>query len=316
MSPLRHLIGMKELTNQQIEVLLDRAQYWAEREGESSAVLSGRFVANLFFEPSTRTRFSFEVAEKRLGAHVLNFSAATSSTTKGETIYDTLSMMEAMGAETAVIRTTQNGLFQELLEKNVGVKLVNGGDGTNEHPTQCLLDLLTMKQDFGKIEGLKVAIIGDLRHSRVLGSHLHALPKLGAELILTAPPNMMRATEDIPATAKIMQIDEAIQTADVVMLLRVQLERHNEQLFESTQSYHEAYGLTLKRELMMKPEAIIMHPGPFNRGVEIDSNLVSHKRSRIVKQVSNGVAVRMAVLESLMNGGENKWESSLQTANC
>jgi aspartate carbamoyltransferase catalytic subunit len=312
---MKHLIGMKELNKEQIESLLDRAESWANRPGEQSDVLAGRFVANLFFEPSTRTRFSFEVAEKRLGMHVLNFAAEHSSTTKGETIYDTLRTLQAMGVEAAVIRTKENGLLQEMADR-VGMHLINAGDGTNEHPTQCLLDLLTMRRHFGNIAGLKVAVIGDLRHSRVLGSHLHALPKLGAELILSGPPSMMRREEEIPAVVRIMDVDEAIATADVVMMLRVQLERHQHALFDSQEAYHQAFGLTLERFTRMKPEAVIMHPAPVNRGVEIHTDLVEAERSLIFTQIANGVPVRMAVLENLLTGGGNAWASSLQTANC
>ncbi len=310
---INHLIGMKELEKRQIEALLARANDWANRPHEQAHVLNGRFVANLFFEPSTRTRFSFEVAEKRLGAHVLNFAAENSSTTKGETVYDTLRTLESMGVEAAVIRTSENNLLQELADQ-VKLRLINAGDGTNEHPTQCLLDLLTMKRHFGKIAGLKVAIIGDLRHSRVLGSHLHALPKLGAELVLSGPPGMMRAKEEVPASIKTVEIEEAIETADVVMMLRVQLERHQHVLFDTKELYHEAFGLTLERAKRMKKGAVIMHPAPVNRGVEIDSSLVEAEQSLIFTQVSNGVPVRMAVLESLLMGGEQKWASSLQTA--
>jgi aspartate carbamoyltransferase catalytic subunit len=311
---VKHLIGMKELSKEQIETLLARAGEWAKRPNVQGDSLAGRFVANLFFEPSTRTRFSFEVAQKRLGAHVLNFTAEASSTTKGETIYDTLRTLESMGVEAAVIRTKQNGLFQELADR-VGLHLINAGDGTNEHPTQCLLDLLTMKQRFGRIADLRVAIIGDLRHSRVLGSHLHALPKLGAELVLAGPPSMMRAEEEIPSGVRVIDIDEAVRTSDVVMMLRVQLERHEQAVFESAEAYHQAYGLTLERANSMKPGAVIMHPAPVNRGVEIHTDLVECERSLIFTQVSNGVAVRMAVLEQILEGRENSWASSLATVN-
>lgn len=310
---INHLIGMKELEKPQIEALLKRANDWANRPHEQDDLLNGRFVANLFFEPSTRTRCSFEVAEKRLGAQVLNFAAENSSTTKGETVYDTLRTLESMGVEAAVIRTSENNLLQELANR-VKLRLINAGDGTNEHPTQCLLDLLTMKRHFGKIEGLKVAVIGDLRHSRVLGSHLHALPKLGAELILSGPPGMMRAQEEVPFNVKTVEIEEAIETADVVMMLRVQLERHQQVLFDTKEMYHEAFGLTLDRAKRMKKEAVIMHPAPVNRGVEIDTSLVEGGQSLIFTQIKNGVPVRMAVLESLLMGGGKKWASSLQTA--
>lgn len=311
MNNLAHLIGLKDLSKQQLVQLLDHAQYWAARPSEQADILRGRFVANLFFEASTRTRFSFEVAQKRLGAHVLNFIPETSSTVKGETVYDTIRTLEAMGVEAAVIRTKKEGLLQELAQ-TVDMKLVNAGDGTNEHPTQCLLDLLTMKQQFGMLEGLTVAIIGDLRHSRVLGSHLHAMPKLGINLLLAGPPAMMPA--DIPQGVKVVSMEEAIQTSDVVMMLRVQLERHTESLYTSKEEYHKAFGLTLERATMMKQGAVIMHPAPVNRGVEIHTDLVECETSLIQKQVTNGVAARMAVLETLLKGSDAKWEPSLATA--
>jgi aspartate carbamoyltransferase catalytic subunit len=310
----RHLTGIQPLSREQIELLLNRAQYWAQRPHEKVGTLTGRFVVNLFWEPSTRTRFSFEVAEKRLGAEVLNFATATSSVTKGETVYDTLRTLESMGVEAAVIRTSQNGLLQELADSGIGLHLINAGDGTNEHPSQCLLDLLTMRQRFGKLEGLKVLIAGDLRHSRVLGSHLYALPRLGAELMLAGPANMRCPAEQLPAGVRIVDFDEGIEEADVVMMLRVQLERHGEALFSSPEEYHHLYGLTLERAVRMKPEAVIMHPAPFNRGVEIHSDLVECPRSLIFRQVANGVAVRMAILEYVLTGGKEEWASSLQTA--
>lgn len=311
MKNVAHLIGLKDLSKEQIIQLLERAEYWAARPTEQADILRGRFVANLFFEASTRTRFSFEVAQKRLGAHVLNFIPETSSTVKGETVYDTIRTLEAMGVEAAVIRTKKEGLLQELAE-SVDLKLINAGDGTNEHPTQCLLDLLTMKRQFGKLSGLTVAIMGDLRHSRVLGSHLHALPKLGVNLLLSGPATMMPA--HIPQGVKIVEMEEAVQTADVVMMLRVQLERHAESLYLSKEEYHKAHGLTLERAKMMKSGAVIMHPAPVNRGVEIHTDLVECETSLIQTQVTNGVAARMAVLETLLKGSEMTWESSLATA--
>ncbi|GED70678.1 aspartate carbamoyltransferase [Brevibacillus reuszeri] len=311
MNNMAHLIGLKDLTKEQMIQLLNRAEYWANRPAEQATILHGRFVANLFFEASTRTRFSFEVAQKRLGAHVLNFIPETSSAVKGETVYDTIRTLEAMGVEAAVIRTKKEGLLQELAE-TVDMKLINAGDGTNEHPTQCLLDLLTMKRQFGKLAGLTVAIIGDLRHSRVLGSHLHAMPKLGINLILSGPTTMMPA--QVPDGVKIVSMEEAVQTADVVMMLRVQLERHTESLYISKEEYHQAHGLTLERAKMMKADAVIMHPAPVNRGVEIHTDLVECETSLIQRQVTNGVAARMAVLETLLKGSEMTWEPSLATA--
>ena len=311
MNNMAHLIGLKDLTKEQMIQLLERAEYWANRPAEQATILHGRFVANLFFEASTRTRFSFEVAQKRLGAHVLNFIPETSSAVKGETVYDTIRTLEAMGVEAAVIRTKKEGLLQELAE-TVDMKLINAGDGTNEHPTQCLLDLLTMKRQFGKLSGLTVAIIGDLRHSRVLGSHLHAMPKLGINLLLSGPTSMMPA--QLPDGVKIVSMEEAVQTADVVMMLRVQLERHSESLYISKEEYHQAHGLTLERAKMMKAGAVIMHPAPVNRGVEIHTDLVESETSLIQRQVTNGVAARMAVLETLLKGSEMTWEPSLATA--
>ena len=314
MNEMAHLIGLKDLSGKQIMRLVERAEYWANRPTEQADLLKGRFVANLFFEASTRTRFSFEVAQKRLGAHVLNFIPETSSSVKGETVYDTLRTLEAMGVEAAVIRTKKEGLLQELAS-SVDLHLINAGDGTNEHPTQCLLDVLTMKRQFGRLEGLTVAIIGDLRHSRVLGSHLHALPKLGVNLLLSGPKSMMPQPAQIPAGVKVVEMDEAVQTADVVMMLRVQLERHTESLYISKEEYHHQHGLTLERAAMMKPGAVIMHPAPVNRGVEIHTDLVEHSKSLIQKQVTNGVSVRMAVLEILLKGSDMRWESSLATVN-
>lgn len=311
MNNMAHLIGLKDLTKEQMIQLLERAEYWANRPAEQATILHGRFVANLFFEASTRTRFSFEVAQKRLGVHVLNFIPETSSAVKGETVYDTIRTLEAMGVEAAVIRTKKEGLLQELAE-TVDMKLINAGDGTNEHPTQSLLDLLTMKRQFGKLSGLTVAIIGDLRHSRVLGSHLHAMPKLGINLLLSGPTSMM--PPQLPDGVKIVSMEEAIQSADVVMMLRVQLERHSESLYISKEEYHQAHGLTLERAKMMKTGAVIMHPAPVNRGVEIHTDLVESETSLIQRQVTNGVAARMAVLETLLKGSEMTWEPSLATA--
>ncbi|WP_232698421.1 aspartate carbamoyltransferase catalytic subunit [Brevibacillus daliensis] len=318
---MKHLLGTKDLNKKQMEAILGGAQYWAEHPKKQSDLLYGRFIANLFFEASTRTRFSFEVAEKRLGAHVLNFSETDSSTKKGETIYDTLRTLESMGVETAVIRTGYDGLFKELIaQKNLQMNLVNAGEGTMEHPTQCLLDMLTMQQQFGGLQGLKVAIIGDLRHSRVCSSHLHALPKMGAEIMIAGPATFMCEKDTLPNGVHMVEMDEAITTADVVMMLRVQLERHSGMLFPSREEYHKQFGLTLERATMMKKNAIIMHPAPFNRGVEIDGKLVESKQSVIFPQVANGVAVRMAVLEGVMTGemigGANQWEPSLKMANC
>ncbi|GAB7388064.1 aspartate carbamoyltransferase catalytic subunit [Bacillaceae bacterium] len=307
----RHLLGVKHLNREEIEALLERAAYWARYPEKRDSVLQGTFVANLFFEPSTRTRFSFEVAAKRLGADVLNFAAAASSVQKGESLYDTIRTLEALGVRIAVVRHGEDRIL-ETLAGRVNLSLINAGDGAHEHPTQALLDLLTIQQHFGRIAGLTVAIIGDVRHSRVARSDALALEKLGARVILSGPPNLLPAEEEWPARAAVRPVDEAVAEADVVMMLRVQRERHG-QAFTEADTYLQSYGLTKERAKRMRPHAVIMHPAPVNRGVEIADELVEGERSLIHKQVANGVAVRMAVLERAM-GGNRRWESCLKTA--
>lgn len=293
----RHLLGMKGLSKGEIISILDRAEHWEKSPAKVSPVLQGRFVANMFFENSTRTRFSFEIAEKRLGAEVLNFSAAVSSVQKGESIYDTVRTLESMGIDAGVIRLKPIGVLDELARK-IKVPLINAGDGNNEHPTQALLDLYTIRQHFRSFEGLTVSIIGDIAHSRVARSDLWALQTLGAKVQFCAPPNMQ--APELEAYAPYVQVEEALQ-ADVVMMLRVQLERHTEGLITSAEDYRLHYGLTAERAARMKPHAIIMHPAPVNRNVEIDDNLVEHRKSRIFTQIHNGVPVRMAVIERALS---------------
>lgn len=291
------LIAMKDLDADQLLRLLDRAQEFIENPYPYCDRLKHHFVVNLFFENSTRTRFSFEVAEKKLGANVLNFQDSSSSMNKGETLYDTLKTIESMGVGAAVIRHSQNGILLDLKEK-LNIKLINAGTGNEEHPTQGLLDLLTMKQEFGKVKGLKVAIIGDLQHSRVARSNYLGLKTLGAEVILSGPEVYQPADLEMRKGCTWLPIDDAIGEADVVMMLRIQYERHQERgLVMSQSEYHQKYGLTEKRAKFMKKNGIIMHPAPVNRDVEIASSLVESSRSRILKQVHNGVAIRMAVLE-------------------
>ncbi|ULL17562.1 aspartate carbamoyltransferase catalytic subunit [Paenibacillus sp. H1-7] len=293
----KHLLGTKGMSAQDITAILDRAAYWEQYPVKLANHLQGRFVANMFFENSTRTRFSFEVAEKRLGAEVLNFAAAVSSVQKGESIYDTVKTLESMGIDAGVIRMKPNGLLAELAEK-IKVPLINAGDGNNEHPTQALLDLYTMRKQFGHLKGLHVAIIGDIQHSRVARSNLWALQTMGAKVSLCAPPSMQ--APELAAYAPYVTIDEAIK-ADVVMMLRVQLERHEESVYKSAADYREAYGLTVKREAAMAPHAIIMHPAPVNRDVEIDDELVECERSKIFAQMGHGVPIRMAVIERALS---------------
>ncbi|WDM20543.1 aspartate carbamoyltransferase catalytic subunit [Paenibacillus polymyxa] len=292
----RSLLGLKELSRNEIESILDRAHYWESQPEKLVPVLQSRFAANMFFENSTRTRFSFEMAEKRLGAQVLNFSAAASSVEKGESIYDTVRTLESMGIDAGVIRLKPAGVLQELAEK-VSVPLVNAGDGNNEHPTQALLDLYTMRKTFGELKGLRVSIIGDILHSRVARSNLWALQKFGAEVSFCAPDNMQ--APDLAAYAPYVSMQEALH-ADVVMMLRVQLERHAEGMLRSADEYREQYGLTEKRAANLKPGTIIMHPAPVNRDVEIDSAVVESEQSRIFPQMANGVPIRMAVMERAM----------------
>ncbi|WP_018753626.1 aspartate carbamoyltransferase catalytic subunit [Paenibacillus sanguinis] len=289
----RSLLGLKDLSADEINAILNRAAYWDAREEKMIPALKDFFVANMFFENSTRTRFSFEMAEKRLGAQVLNFAAAASSVEKGESIYDTVRTLESMGIDAGVIRLKPIGMLAELAKK-VSVPLVNAGDGNNEHPTQALLDLYTMKQQFGELNGLKVSIIGDIQHSRVARSNLWALQKFGAEVKLCAPPNMQ--APELAAYAPYVTMDEAL-CADVVMMLRVQLERHHGDIFSRAEDYRLQYGLTEERAERLAPHALIMHPAPVNRGVEIDDAVVEHPQSRIFKQMQNGVPIRMAVME-------------------
>ncbi|MFD0960282.1 aspartate carbamoyltransferase catalytic subunit [Paenibacillus chungangensis] len=287
----RSLLGLKQLDADEILSILDRAAYWEQHVEKVHDKLKGKFAANMFFENSTRTRFSFEVAEKRLGAEVINFSAAASSVQKGESIYDTVRTLESMGIDVGIIRLKPIGVLAELAER-IKVPLINAGDGNNEHPTQALLDLYTMRKQFGDIRGLNVAIVGDILHSRVARSNLYALRKLGAKVSFCAPTNMVAPELDAPY----ISIDEALK-ADVIMMLRVQLERHEKGMITSAEQYREQYGLTVERARQIASHSIIMHPAPVNRNVEIDDELVEHPQSRIFPQMENGVPVRMAVIE-------------------
>ncbi|TCP29114.1 aspartate carbamoyltransferase [Scopulibacillus darangshiensis] len=287
---MRHFLTLTDLPLDDLFSIIGRAEAIAKDKlyRETQPVI----VANMFFEPSTRTRFSFEAAEKRLGYHVLNFSADTSSTRKGESLYDTIRTLEEVGTQAAIIRHPQDAYFEDL-KNRVSLALINAGDGCNHHPTQALLDLVTIQQEFILFQGLTVAIIGDLRHSRVARSNAEILTRLGAKVLLSGP----QAWRNDNLPGEFRPIDDAISEADVVMMLRIQHERHDETLPLSKEDYHRQFGLTLERAERMKPESIIMHPAPFNRDVEIADELVECSRSRIFKQINNGVAARMAVLE-------------------
>ena len=288
---MSHLLTMSELSKEEISEILKDAEDFAN--GRSKKTTEQTFVANLFFENSTRTKFSFEVAEKRLGLDVLNFSADSSSVQKGETLYDTIRTLESIGTKAVVIRHQQDRYFDELKDK-VNIPILNAGDGCGNHPTQCLLDLLTIKQEFGSFEGLKIAIVGDIRHSRVARSNAEALAKLGATIYFASPEEWKDETNTF---GTYRSLDELVPEVDVMMLLRVQHERHDHYETDIMKEYHEQHGLTIEREKRMKQGSIIMHPAPINRDVEIASELVECERSRIFKQMENGVYVRMAVLK-------------------
>ncbi|WP_047981334.1 aspartate carbamoyltransferase catalytic subunit [Ornithinibacillus contaminans] len=283
---MNHFISMKQLSSETIIQLLDSATNLQESNFTISKQL---FAANLFFETSTRTKMSFTVAEKKLGMEVLDFHAEASSMNKGESLYDTVKTFEAIGANVAIIRHEADNWMTELAS-NIAVPIINAGSGQAEHPTQCMLDLLTIYQEFGCIKGIKVVIVGDIKHSRVAKSNAIALEKLGAIVYLCAAPGYEDETLQYPY----ITIDEAVEICDVLMLLRIQHERHTNK--HDTAGYLEAFGLTKQREKQMKDHAIILHPAPVNRGVEIDKDIVEYDRSRIFKQMANGVYMRMAIL--------------------
>lgn len=255
-------------------------------------------MGNLFFENSTRTHYSFEVAQKRLGAHVLNFDQASSSMSKGETLYDTLKYFDAIGVDIAVIRH-KDDTYVSKSKDLFNFQIVNAGAGANEHPSQALLDLFTIQQEFGDFENLTITICGDIQTSRVAKSNIAAYQKLGIRTILSGPESLLPSKGKLPEGCELMSLDEAIPQSDVIMLLRIQHERH--QTFEiPTEEYNKHYGLNLDRVNKMKDKAIIMHPGPFNRGVELTDEIVEHQKSRIFAQKANGVPVRMAIMEWLL----------------
>lgn len=296
---MANLLRLNDLSDLEIYGILDQANHFLKLSpDEWQQAPASELVANLFYEPSTRTRFSFETAEKRLGYQVLNFSSQTSSAKKGETLYDTVKTMEAIGCRAVVIRHPQEGYYRELLNAN-GIAVLNAGDGAGDHPTQGLLDLLTLQQEFLILEGLTVAIIGDLRYSRVARTDAEVLTRLGAHVLLSGPDEWKN--EALPGDR--VSVDEAIERADAVIMLRIQHERHESAMAMTKEEYHQRYGLTRERAARMKPESIIMHPGPINRGVEMDSDLVECERSRYFKQIRNGVAVRMASLQWTLQGG-------------
>jgi aspartate carbamoyltransferase catalytic subunit len=298
--PHRHLLGIDPLSPEDILFLLDEAEPWIDfgrQARKEDRRLAGLTQFNLFFENSTRTLFSFEVAGKRLGAQVANFHPGGSSVRKGESLIDTALTLNAMRPDVMVVRHNESGAPQQVAQV-AGCPVVNGGDGTNEHPTQALLDAAAIRHRFGKVEGLTVAICGDIRHSRVAGSNRKLLPKLGAQVRLVGPPALL--PDDAGGAATFTDLDEGIAGADVVMMLRIQRERMEESVSGSLADFDARYGLTYARLDRAAPDALVMHPGPMNRGVEIEGALADDpERSAILDQVENGVAVRMAVLDVL-----------------
>lgn len=299
-----HLLGIADLSPEDIVLILDTAEAMKEvsqRPIKKVPALRGRTVVNLFFEPSTRTRTSFELAEKRLSADTMNVAVATSSVVKGETLIDTAHNIEAMGPAMIVMRHSASGACH-LLSRVCRSPIINAGDGLHEHPTQALLDAFTIRERKGRLRGLKVAIIGDLLHSRVLRSNVLLLTRLGAEVWACGPPTLIPPGLDRLGVRVTTRIDEAVEGADVVMMLRIQLERMQGGFFPSLREYFRMFGLTSTRLSRATPDVLVMHPGPINRGVEIASEVADGPRSVILDQVANGVAVRMAVLYLLAGG--------------
>lgn len=299
---MNDLLTTTELSIEEIHKILEDALKFSK--GETWRPKNQTFVANLFFEPSTRTKSSFYMAERRLGLEVVPFESSTSSVEKGETLYDTVRTLESIGVNAVVIRHQDGQYFDDLVGR-IHIPILNAGDGCGNHPTQSLLDLFTIKNEFSYFVGLKVAIIGDLRHSRVARSNSEVLQRLGADVVFSGPEEWF--DESLLTYGQYEDVDVAIETADVVMLLRIQHERHENGGTNSPQEYHQAYGLTVEREKRMKRGSIIMHPAPVNRDVEIADSLVECERSRIFKQMENGVYVRMAVLKRSIQtqGGVN-----------
>jgi len=300
----RHLLSIADVDRDFIISLLDSARSFAEvstRPIKKVPALRGRTIANLFLEPSTRTRISFELAAKRLSADVISFSGSTSSISKGESLKDTAKTLVAMGVDAVVIRHSSAG-SPKMLTGWVDCSVVNAGDGMHEHPTQALLDLFTMRERLGYLEGLKVAIVGDIDHSRVARSNIHALNKVGAEVLLVAPRSLLPQRIEGMGVDITGSLDEALGWCDVLYLLRIQLERVEESRFPSLREYTLQYGLTQTRWSNLKRKPLVMHPGPMNRGVEIESSVADEVESVITGQVTAGVAVRMAVLYDLLGG--------------
>ncbi|MBI1987315.1 MAG: aspartate carbamoyltransferase catalytic subunit [Nitrospinae bacterium] len=300
----KDILGLQEMTPEEILLILDTAEGMkeiSEREIKKVPTLRGKTIINLFHEPSTRTRTSFEIAGKRLSADVINISASGSSTVKGETIRDTAHNLEAMSPDVIVVRHSASGV-PYLLAQALKTPIINAGDGAHEHPTQALLDLFTIREKRGMLQGLKVTIAGDIAHSRVARSNIFGMTKLGMEVTVAGPATMMPLHIEKLGVRVITNMDEAIAEADVIMMLRLQLERQHQSLFPSLREYSRLYGLNLERLKRAREDLLILHPGPINRGIEIAPEVADGPYSLILQQVSNGVAIRMALLYLVVEG--------------
>jgi aspartate carbamoyltransferase catalytic subunit len=294
----KDLLGLEELTREEIEFILRTAESFKEvstRDIKKVPALRGKTVVNLFYEPSTRTRVSFEVAAKRLSADVINVASETSSVKKGETLIDTGKNIEALKADIVVIRHNCSGAAL-VMARNLKISVVNAGDGWHEHPTQALLDMFTLKEKFGKIEGLNVSIIGDIAHSRVARSNIWGLTKLGARVTVCAPEMLIPTAIEQMGVALTSDLDQALEKADALSILRMQFERDENAAFPKQLEYFKKFGVTKERLKKAKKDVVVMHPGPLNRGVELSSEVADGPNSVIIEQVTNGIAVRMAVL--------------------
>ncbi len=304
----RHLLGIKDLTANDITLILQTAEQFKEvlqRPVKKVPSLRDIVIVNLFFENSTRTRISFELAEKRLSADTISFTASSSSVSKGETLLDTVNNILSMKVDMVVMRHSASGA-PHFLAKHIPAAIINAGDGINEHPTQGLLDALSIREKLGKLDGIKVAIIGDIMHSRVAQSNIYLLKKMGAEITVCGPPTLIPKyiTEALGVNVS-YDLKETLAWCDVANVLRIQLERQNQVLFSSLREYNLAYGISRKMLDSLHKEIVIMHPGPINRGVELDSDVADSRQSIILQQVENGVAVRMAVLYLLSDRSNN-----------
>lgn len=293
---MRHLLGIEGWRRADIEALLDRAEAHLPGGSASSSVLQGRVVANVFFEDSTRTRTSFEMAAKTLGAEVLNWTAQGSSVSKGETLLDTVRNIEATGPVALIIRHRSSGA-PHLVVRHVRCAVINAGDGTHEHPSQALLDAFTLRRHWGKLDGRTVLIVGDILHSRVARSNILCLKALGARVVVCGPPTLIPVGIEQLGAEVALHLEPVLPQADAVMCLRLQTERQSESFFPSTREFSRLYGLNANRARQMKAGALVMHPGPINRGVELAPAVADGARSVILEQVANGVAVRRAILE-------------------